>query len=78
MQFIFDGVFKGSSHVSRNVEVARLLGDTLLLVVSTARVKIPTGLMAPEMQNRQTLIVSRDNDVWQIAHWHNTPIKESN
>jgi uncharacterized protein (TIGR02246 family) len=74
MQLIFDGIFKGSRHVGREVEVARYLAPDTILVVSTAIIAVPTGPMSPETRNRQTLILVEHDGNWRIRHWHNTTI----
>lgn len=74
MQFIFDGIFKGSRHVGRELEIARYLAPDTILVVSSARIAVPAGPMSPEARNRQTLILMRQGEEWRIRHWHNTPV----
>jgi uncharacterized protein (TIGR02246 family) len=74
MQLIFDGIFKGSVHVGREIEVARYLAPDTILVVSSARIAVPAGPMSPETSNRQTLILVKDGDGWRIRHWHNTTV----
>lgn len=74
MQFIFDGIFKGSRHVSRTLEIARHLDDDAVLVVTSSVVAVPAGPMAPETRNRQTFLLVRDGETWRIRHWHNTTI----
>jgi len=74
MQAIFDGVFKGSRHAARNLEIARRLDENSILIVSSTRIIVPAGPMSPETRNRQTLILVREGDAWRIRHWHNTTI----
>jgi len=74
MQLIFDGIFKGSRHVSRTLEVARHLDADAVLVVTSSVVAVPGGPMAPETRNRQTFLLVRDGEAWRIRHWHNTTI----
>lgn len=74
MQFIFDGIFKGSRHVARTLEIARHLDGDTVLVVTSSVVAVPAGPMAPETRNRQTFLLVRDGEAWRIRHWHNTTI----
>jgi uncharacterized protein (TIGR02246 family) len=76
MNTIFQTIFKGSKHKERNLEMARHLTDDIILAVSSATVTVTSGPTAPETKNRQTLILTRTGDSWQITHWHNTTIKE--
>ena len=74
MQLIFDGLFKGSRHAGRELEMARYLSPDTILIVSSSRVAVPSGPLSPETHNRQTFILVRDGDTWRIRHWHNTTI----
>jgi uncharacterized protein (TIGR02246 family) len=76
MQSIFDTIFTGSRHRQRTLEIAYLVSDDALLVVSSASVDVPHGPMAPEMPSRQTFLLRPEDGVWRIAHWHNTLIRE--
>lgn len=78
MQFIFDGIFKGSRHVERNLEIARHLDEGTILVVTSSLIAVPQGPLAPETRNRQTFILVDDGGVWRIRHWHNTTIRPGN
>lgn len=75
MRSIFETVFKGSTHRSRNLELARHLDDDVILAVSSAEIDVPAGPLAPQARSRQTLVLVRAGDGWQIRHWHNTPIR---
>ena len=74
MQLIFDGIFKGSRHSDRKLEIARYLAPDTILAVTSSHVLVPAGPMSPETRNRQTLILVRDGDAWRIRHWHNTTL----
>lgn len=74
MQLIFDTIFKGSVHRERKLEYTRRLGDGSILVVSTALVDVPGGPQAPQIHNRQTLLLELRDGAWLITHWQNTPI----
>ncbi len=74
MQLIFDGIFKGSRHVSRTLEIARHLDADTVLAVTSSVIAVPAGPMAPETRNRQTFLLVRDGEAWRIRHWHNTTI----
>ena len=78
MQFIFDGIFKGSRHVERNLEIARRLDEGTILVVTSSLIAVPQGPLAPETRNRQTFILMRAGAEWRIRHWHNTTIRPGN
>lgn len=78
MQFIFDGIFKGSRHVERNLEIARQLDEGTILVVTSSLIAVPQGPLAPETRNRQTFILVSDGPEWRIRHWHNTTIRPGN
>lgn len=74
-QAIFSTVFKGSTHRSRTLELARYLGDGMIIVVSSSVIDVPAGPVAPLATSRQTFIIRERAGVWQIRHWHNTPIR---
>src|SRR5688572_29648855 len=74
IQFIFDGIFKGSRHQGRVIEVARYLAPDRILVVSAANLSVPTGRFSPATQNRQSFILANVNGAWKIEHWHNTTV----
>jgi uncharacterized protein (TIGR02246 family) len=74
MQFIFDTVFKASTHRARKIEMARLIADDVIIVLSSATIAVPSGPLAPEANSRQTLILIKVQNGWQIRHWHNTPV----
>ena len=74
MQFIFDGIFRGSKHLERNLEIARAIGDGTILVVTSSVIDVPQGPLAPQTRNRQTFILVLDDGAWRIRHWHNTTI----
>jgi len=76
MQSIFNTIFKGSTHRARNLEIARYLAPDTIIVLSSTRVEVPTGPLAPEERNRQTFILVENGDAWQIRHWHNTSIRQ--
>jgi uncharacterized protein (TIGR02246 family) len=78
MQFIFDGIFKGSKHVERNLEIARYLDEGTILVVTSSVIAVPQGPLAPETRNRQTFILELDGADWLIRHWQNTTIRPGN
>ncbi len=78
MQFIFDGIFKGSRHVERNLEIARHLDEATILVVTSSLIAVPQGPLAPETRNRQTFVLVRGGADWRIRHWHNTTIRPGN
>jgi len=75
LQSIFSTVFKGSVHRSRTLEMARYLADSLIIVLSSSVIDVPTGPLAPQARSRQTFIVVNNGRIWQIQHWHNTPIR---
>lgn len=75
MQSIFSTVFKGSVHRSRTLEMARYLADSIIIVVSSSVIDVPAGPLAPLATSRQTFIVVNKGRIWQIQHWHNTPIR---
>lgn len=75
MQSIFSTVFKGSVHRSRTLEMARYLADSIIIVVSSSVIDVPAGPLAPLATSRQTFIVVNEGRIWQIQHWHNTPIR---
>lgn len=75
LQGMFSSVFKGSIHRARTLEMAQLLSDSIVLVVSSAIIDVPAGPLAPLATSRQTFIVVNRNRVWQIQHWHNTTIR---
>jgi uncharacterized protein (TIGR02246 family) len=74
MQHIFDTIFQGSRHRRRQLEEARFLAADVVLAISSATVEIPTGPLAPEMNNRQTAILVREGGAWRITAWQNTLI----
>jgi uncharacterized protein (TIGR02246 family) len=76
MQFIFDGLFKGSKHKSRSIEFARFVSDDAIIALSTVAVSVSNGPMSPETRNRQTFLLVRADGVWRIRHWQNTTIRE--
>lgn len=76
MQAIFDTIFKGSVHRSRTLESVRELSADILVAVSSARVDVPSGPQAPQIVNRQTVVLLREHGEWKIIHWHNTPIRD--
>ena len=78
MQFIFDGIFKGSKHVERKLEIARYLDEGTILVVTSSVIAVPQGPLAPETRNRQTFILVLDGADWRIRHWQNTTIRPGN
>ena len=75
MQSIFNTVFKSSVHRSRTLELARYLADSIIIVVSSSVIDVPAGPLAPQATSRQTFIVMNKDRIWQIQHWHNTPIR---
>lgn len=75
MQSIFGTVFRGSTHRSRTLELARYLADGIIIVVSSSVIDVPAGPLAPLATSRQTFIVVDRQGMWQIRHWHNTPIR---
>jgi uncharacterized protein (TIGR02246 family) len=75
IQSIVSTVFKNSVHRSRTVELARHLSESIILVVSSGIIDVPAGPLAPVANSRQTFIVVNKGGVWQIQHWHNTPIQ---
>lgn len=76
MQLIFDTIFKNSVHRSRTLEAVRNLDTDIIVAVSSARVDVPAGPQAPQIQNRQTFILVSERGGWKIKHWHNTPIRD--
>ena len=76
MQSIFDTIFKGSTHQSRNLEMARYLSEDTILVLSSSVVAVPGGPLAPQTRNRQTFILTKNGARWYIRHWHNTTIRD--
>ena len=75
LQAMFGGVFRGSSHRSRTLEMTRYLAPGVIIVVSSSVIDVPAGPLAPLATSRQTFIVLEREGVWQIRHWHNTPIR---
>jgi uncharacterized protein (TIGR02246 family) len=75
MQFIFDGIFRGSTHRARTLEYTTEVTDGVVLAVSLAEVDVPTGPLAPMAISRQSLLVVRTAGGWPIVHWHNTPVR---
>ena len=71
MQVMLDTAFKGSVHRTRTLEAARYLAADLILVLSSAEISRPS---APDAKSRQTFILIRTAQGWQIRHWHNTVI----
>jgi uncharacterized protein (TIGR02246 family) len=75
LQAMFGGVFRRSIHRSRALEMARYLAPGVIIVVSSSVIDVPAGPPAPLATSRQTFIVLEREGVWQIRHWHNTPIR---
>ena len=73
---IFDTIFKGSTHRSRKLEMARYLSPDTIIALSSAEIAVPAGPLAPETKNRQTFILIKNGDAWRVRHWHNTTIRE--
>ena len=76
MLSIFDTIFKGSTHQSRDLEMARYLGPDTILALSSSVVAVPSGPLAPQTRNRQTFILTKNGARWYIRHWHNTTIRD--
>lgn len=76
IQSIFDTIFKGSTHRSRKLEMARFLSPDTILALSSNEVAVPAGPLAPVSKNRQTFILTRSGETWRIRHWHNTAIRD--
>jgi len=70
-QYVFDVLFAGSTCDMVLVD-ARLLAPNVILAHSKSVLKIPTGPMAGEQLNRQTVVIIRDGGTWRIAAYHNT------
>ena len=70
-QYLFDVLFAGSTCEMVLVD-ARPLAPNVILAHSASVLKIPTGPMAGEQSNRQTIIIVRDSGTWRIAAYHNT------
>jgi uncharacterized protein (TIGR02246 family) len=75
LQAMFGGVFKGSTHRSRTLEMTRSLAPGVIIVVSSSVIDVPAGPLAPVATSRQTFILLEREGVWQIRHWHNTSIR---
>lgn len=75
LQAMFGGVFRGSTHRPRTLELARYLAPGVIIVVSSSLIDVPAGPLAPLATSRQTFIILDRAGVWQIRHWHNTPIR---
>lgn len=73
---IFDTIYKGSTHRSRRLEMARYLSPDSILALSSNEIAVPAGPMAPVSRNRQTFILTKSGDTWRIRHWHNTAIQD--
>jgi uncharacterized protein (TIGR02246 family) len=76
MQTIFDGLFRGSVHRARDVEIARHVAPDAILVVSSSVVEVPSGPLSPRTRNRQTFLLVRAEKTWLIRHWHNTTMQD--
>jgi uncharacterized protein (TIGR02246 family) len=76
MQSIFETVFKGSTHRSRKLEMARYLSQDAIIALSSSGVAVSAGPLAPETRNRRTFILTKSGDAWRIRHWHNTTIRD--
>lgn len=73
---IFDTIYKGSAHRSRKLEKARYLSLDTILALSSNEITVPDGPLAPVSKNRQTFVLTKNGDTWQIRHWHNTAIRD--
>jgi uncharacterized protein (TIGR02246 family) len=73
---IFDTIYKGSTHRSRTLELARYLSPDTVLALSSNEIAVPDGPLAPVSRNRQTFVLTRSGDAWRIRHWHNTAIRD--
>jgi len=76
IQSIFDTIYKGSTHRSRRLEMARYLSPDTILALSSNEIAVPAGPLAPVSKNRQTFILTKSGDTWRIRHWHNTAIRD--
>ena len=76
IQSIFDTIYKGSTHRSRRLEMARYLSPDTILALSSNEIAVPAGPLAPVSKHRQTFILTKSGDTWRIRHWHNTAIRD--
>jgi uncharacterized protein (TIGR02246 family) len=70
-QAIFDSVYEGST-TDYELTGARELSDGTILAHTTAIFRAPSGPMAGEHSAVQTLVLSRGDNGWKIAAFHNT------
>jgi uncharacterized protein (TIGR02246 family) len=69
--FIFSGIYRGSTSTF-SVEKVRALGADVLLAHIKTELDVPEGAMAGELRALATAVLVREGSGWSIAAFHNT------
>jgi uncharacterized protein (TIGR02246 family) len=72
---IFQTVYAGST-LNYQVQHIRMLREDVALVHIRARLAVPQGPMAGELESVPSMVVTREPSGWMIAAFHNTLLKE--
>src|SRR3712207_2290615 len=72
---IFGSIYEGST-VDYELTGVRELSEGVILAHSSAVLRVPSGPLAGEHGAVQTLVLVREDDGWEIAAFHNTPVAQ--
>jgi uncharacterized protein (TIGR02246 family) len=71
---ILSTIYKGSTVHYELLQARRLTAD-VILAHTRAELQVPAGPLAGTMHALYSLVLLRDGDTWQIAGFHNAPVR---
>ena len=74
-QHVLDTMYKGSRNVFTLSKVRFIRPDIVVAQVE-ARLTIPVGPAARELNTRASFVAEKENGAWRIVHFHNTPVTQ--